>query len=81
MDCVVGCRRLVQTEAILAGGSSGGVITAVERLSHEIPEGSTVVVLLPDRGERYLDTIYSDQWVRENLGEITPDSLNKAREI
>ena len=70
VDCVVGCRRLAGTEAILAGGSSGAVITALERMSDEIPAGSTVVVLLPDRGERYLDTIYSDEWVRENLGEI-----------
>ncbi len=70
VDCVAGCRRLARTEAILAGGSSGAVITALERMSDEIPEGSTVVVLLPDRGERYLDTIYSDQWVRENLGDI-----------
>jgi cysteine synthase A len=70
IDCVVGCRRLVRTEAILAGGSSGAVISALDRMSNEIPEGSTVVVLLPDRGERYLDTIYSDEWVRENLGNI-----------
>jgi hypothetical protein len=67
---VVGCRRLARTEAILAGGSSGGVITAVERMSKDIPKGSTVVALLPDRGERYLDTLFSDQWVRNNLGDI-----------
>jgi len=70
IDCVVGCRRLARTEAILAGGSSGAVISAIERMSGEIPENSTVVALLPDRGERYLDTIYSDHWVRENLGDI-----------
>jgi cysteine synthase A len=80
IDCVVGCRRLAQTEAILAGGSSGGVISAVDRMSNEIPEGSTVVVLLPDRGERYLDTIYSDKWVRENLGEIAHHWL-KAKSV
>ena len=70
IDCVVGCRRLARKEAILAGGSSGGVISAIVRMNSEIPEGSTVVALLPDRGERYLDTIYSDEWVRENLGDI-----------
>lgn len=70
-DCVVGCRRLASTEAILAGGSSGAVITALDRMRDEIPEGSTVVILLPDRGERYLDTIYSDQWVMENIGDIS----------
>lgn len=69
-DCVVGCRRLVRAEAILAGGSSGGVVSAVDRLRDEIPEGSTVVMLLADRGERYLDTVYSDAWVKDNLGDI-----------
>ena len=69
-DCVVGCRRMARTEAILAGGSSGGVITAIDRMRKEIPEKATVVALLPDRGERYLDTIYSDTWVKENLGDI-----------
>jgi cysteine synthase A len=80
VDCVTGCHRLARTEAILAGGSSGAVITALDRMSDEIPEGSTVVVLLPDRGERYLDTIYSDQWVRENLGDINHQWLTKAKE-
>ena len=80
IDCVVGCRRLARAEAILAGGSSGGVISAVGRMSEEIPENSTVVVLLPDRGERYLDTIYSDQWVRENLGDIEHQWLQAAEE-
>jgi len=80
IDCVTGCRRLVQKEAILAGGSSGAVISAVERMSNEIPEGSTVVTMLPDRGERYLNTIYSDAWVRENLGDIAHQWSAKTRE-
>ena len=79
-DCVVGCRRLARTEAILAGGSSGGVISAVDRMSDEIPEGSTVVALLPDRGERYLDTIYSDKWVQENIGDIAHHWSRAAKE-
>lgn len=80
IDCVVGCRRLAKKEAILAGGSSGGVISAVERMSKEIPENSTVVVLLPDRGERYLDTIFSDAWVHENLGDIEHQWIEPAKE-
>lgn len=70
LDCVVGCRRLVREEAILAGGSSGAVISAVGGAREWIPEGATCVALFPDRGERYLDTIYSDEWVRDNFGEI-----------
>jgi cysteine synthase A len=70
LDCVVGCRRLVASEAILAGGSSGGVLVAVEKLKDRIPEGAVCVAILPDRGERYLDTLYCDDWVREHFGEV-----------
>jgi cysteine synthase A len=71
MECVAGCRRLVQQEAILAGGSSGGIVAALARMAPEIPRGSVCVALLPDRGERYLDTIYSDDWVAENIGDFS----------
>ncbi|HEY2291442.1 MAG TPA: 2,3-diaminopropionate biosynthesis protein SbnA [Thermoanaerobaculia bacterium] len=69
-ECVVGCRRLVSTEAILAGGSSGGVLAAVERFQDRIPAGATCVAILPDRGERYLETVFDDDWVRQHVGDI-----------
>lgn len=70
LDCVLGCRRLVQHEAILAGASSGGIISAIEGLAADgvIAPGARCVAILPDRGERYLDTVYSDTWVQEKLG-------------
>jgi N-(2-amino-2-carboxyethyl)-L-glutamate synthase len=67
-ECVAGCRLLLRREAILAGGSSGGVVAAVSRLREGIPHGATCVAILPDRGDRYLDTIYDDDWVRKHLG-------------
>jgi len=70
LDCVVGCRRLVQSEAILAGGSSGGVLMAVEQVKERIPRSATCVLIFHDRGERYLDTIYSDEWVEEHFGDV-----------
>src|SRR5258706_1715125 len=70
LDCVVGCRRLVRSEAILAGGSSGGVLMAFNKVKERIPWGATCVLIFHDRGERYLDTIYSDEWVEEHFGDI-----------
>lgn len=70
LDCVVGCRRLVKSEALLAGGSAGGIVTAVEEVRNKIAEGSNCVLVFADRGERYLDTIYSDAWVTEHFGAI-----------
>jgi len=70
LDCVVGCRRLVMQEAILAGGSSGGVFSALEYYRPYIPKNATCVLIFPDRGERYLDTIFSDSWVMEHFGAV-----------
>ncbi|MEV8452476.1 2,3-diaminopropionate biosynthesis protein SbnA [Streptomyces sp. NPDC052095] len=70
LDCVVGCRTLVRREAILAGGSSGAVVAALTRLAPGIPAGSNVVIVLPDGGDRYLDTIYDDTWVRRHFGDV-----------
>jgi 2,3-diaminopropionate biosynthesis protein SbnA len=70
LDCVTGCRKLVRKESILAGGSSGGVISAVQSCMKDIPEGAVCAVILPDRGERYLDTVYSDEWVRAQFGDV-----------
>lgn len=71
LDCVVGCRRLAQREAILVGGSSGAAIMAVEKTKEDIPNNAVCVVIFPDRGERYLDTIYSDKWVHSNFEHAT----------
>ncbi len=71
LDCVVGCRRLLKREAILAGGSAGAAISAIARVAGEIPAGANVVAILADRGERYLDTVYSDAWVKEHFGDVS----------
>lgn len=70
LDCVEGCRKLVNREAVLAGASAGGVMIAVERLAAEAAPGSKLVAILPDRGERYLDTVFCDDWVLQNLGAV-----------
>lgn len=70
LDCVVGCRRLAAREAILAGGSSGAVISALHRLRTVIPDGATCALVLADTGTRYLDTIYDDTWVRAAFGDV-----------
>jgi len=70
IECVIACRRLARQEAILAGGSSGAVISAVQKVKHSIPPNAVCAVILPDRGERYLDTIYSNEWVETHFGWI-----------
>lgn len=60
-------RLLARREGIFAGGSSGAVTAVALRLSQQATPGTVIVTLLPDRGERYLDTIYSDAWMNKHI--------------
>jgi cysteine synthase A len=49
-------RALSQQEGIFVGLSSGGTLAAALEVAREAPEGSVVLAMLPDTGERYLST-------------------------
>ncbi|HNF00658.1 MAG TPA: pyridoxal-phosphate dependent enzyme, partial [Thauera aminoaromatica] len=57
-DAVLYARRLAREEGILAGISCGAAVAAAARVAKQ-PEnaGKTIVVILPDSGERYLSSI------------------------
>jgi cysteine synthase A len=69
-ECIAGCRTLLTREALLVGGSSGATLMAAKKMKDRIPAGATVALIFPDRGERYLDTIFSDQWVFDHFGPL-----------
>ncbi|HVR09603.1 MAG TPA: 2,3-diaminopropionate biosynthesis protein SbnA [Thermoanaerobaculia bacterium] len=74
-ESIAGCRRLVAREAILAGGSSGSVMAAIEKTADRLAAGANCVAILPDRGERYLETIYDDAWVGAHFGRVEQPHL------
>ena len=47
---------LAQNEGIFVGVSAGATLTAALDVAESAPQGSVMVVMLPDTGERYLST-------------------------
>ena len=52
-EAVEELRLLAAREGVLAGTSSGAALSAVRKAAQEAPKGSNIVVILPDRGDRY----------------------------
>jgi len=49
-------RELATKEGIFVGISSGGTFAGALKIAAEAPQGSTILAMLPDTGERYLST-------------------------
>jgi N-(2-amino-2-carboxyethyl)-L-glutamate synthase len=70
------CLSFVRDYHVLVGGSTGTVLAAVQQLADEFSHGDTIVAISADLGEKYLDTIYDPNWVR-NV--IAPEGTIPAR--
>ncbi len=60
-------RELAMTEGLFTGYTSGAVIQAAIQFAEngEFDNNSKVVLFLPDHGSRYMEKIYSDDWMKE----------------
>jgi len=66
---------LAREEGIFVGISAGGTLATALKVAEQAPQGSTILAMLPDTGERYLSTFLfediteasDDEWL-ETLG-------------
>ncbi|MER5402113.1 2,3-diaminopropionate biosynthesis protein SbnA [Streptomyces sp. NPDC002599] len=77
-DTIRACRRLAR-QGFLFGGSTGTVVSgAIGWLTDHGAKALTAVAVAPDLGERYLDTIYQDNWVQDLYGADIVDDAQLA---
>ncbi len=70
-DAMAWAHKLMQEEGILAGISCGAAMCVADRIS-QLPEfaGKTIVVVLPDSGERYLTSpLFADMFSDQELNQ------------
>ncbi|XVQ09766.1 2,3-diaminopropionate biosynthesis protein SbnA [Spirillospora sp. CA-255316] len=64
-DAVRECRYMARRHGLLVGGSTGSVLAAARRVCGSLDEGARAAVISPDSGEKYLRSIFCDEWVAE----------------
>lgn len=81
-DSAMACRKLLAEEGVFAGGSSGAALAAIQKLLQEQSSMKQILTVFPDRGDRYLDLVYDDNWLAlakerhyvqyQRVGSVTP---------
>lgn len=60
------CRQYLDYNGIMIGGSSGACLCAIKKYFNQktVAPGTQIITIFADRGERYIDTVYSDGWCK-----------------
>ena len=68
-DAALTARELARTEGLFMGYTSGAAMQAVRQYAEmgRFDENSIVVVLVADHGSRYMNKIYSDEWMKKTF--------------
>ncbi|MFI9123658.1 pyridoxal-phosphate dependent enzyme [Streptomyces bikiniensis] len=72
-------RALAREQQIFAGNTSGSVYRVLGHLASNLPAGSRIVGIFPDRGDRYVDTVYSDEhWQQKGVVALPTSPIPKS---
>lgn len=66
-EAALTAREIVKAEGIFAGYTSGAVVQATKQFAAQnyFDKDSVVVLIFPDHGSRYMNKIYSDDWMKK----------------
>jgi 2,3-diaminopropionate biosynthesis protein SbnA len=61
------CYKILDLNGLLVGGSTGTVLNAIYQIKDRFLPTDVIVTISPDFGERYLNTIYDSNWIKEKI--------------
>lgn len=79
-EAFITARELLKNEGILAGSSTGVLITAAIKYAREQTEPKNIVTFVCDSGNKYLSKMFNDYWMIDN-GFIEREEKGDLRDI
>jgi cysteine synthase len=67
MQAFASARRLYRNNGLFVGPTSGAAVLVAQWIAAQTAS-TKIVVILPDDGHRYLDTVFNDQWLASLKG-------------
>jgi len=64
-DAFSWARKLVQTEGLMAGGSSGAALWGALKLAETLSQPKRIVTIFPDSASNYISSIFNENWLKE----------------
>lgn len=60
------CHALAKKEGMLLGASTGAIVAAGLHVAQLLKPNANILMINPDRGDRYLETVYNAEWLKNN---------------
>jgi cysteine synthase A len=70
------CHAMARREGLLLGASTGAIVAAGLAHAHLLGGRQQILMINPDRGDRYLETVYNPEWLEaQGIDLLAGDSL------
>ena len=77
LECIINCHKLLE-QCLFIGASSGAVLAAINKTKEF---NRNIVAIFPDRGDRYLDNLYNNEWLKENMPQLMSEDYNSNHRV
>lgn len=72
LECIINCHKLLE-QGLFVGASSGAVVAAINKTRGY---NRNIAAIFPDRGDRYLDNLYNNEWINDNMPQLLSEHNN-----